>query len=224
LEEQMRAFYLKGICLCVSLLAAGWPSRARGAETLLYTTFRSDGGFDGAQGRIISAGSPVGGQFVTPANGPFFLSHIEVALRAANLSGGESPGSVNVSLRTNTAAEEPGAILEQFFRDDIKALAPTYADGTYSFASVLHPPLLPDTRYWLVVENAGDNSVKPFWSINVNDQIGNLVEFQNGAWSHAPDVEALAMRITGQDVPEPGGMLVVAMAGVGLCGRRRRGC
>jgi hypothetical protein len=202
-----------------------WVAAGRAETVELLDTFRPDGGFHNVYGHFVSAGSPYAAMFKTPATGAYYLDHVDLAVKGVAFGGATRPGSVRFSLRPNSAGGEPtGVMLDMVQRNDITQNFTTYADVTYTFNSVMHPRLQPNTVYWAVLENMADDTVKPYWFQNDTGEVGTLEEYRNESWFHYPPPGPLpAMRIVGNTVPEPAGMLVVVMAGVGLCGRRIRG-
>ena len=214
--QRARGISLIGVVLlaCAPIASADLP--------VLYDNFRADGGFQNTSGYFISAGGPFGAMFTTPATGSFNLDHVYLALSAASL-GGTGPASARLTLRTNNPFNsEPSLILDTVQRDDIAQAPPTFADATYEFNSLLHPLLAPNTPYWVVLENAGDNLVKPFWFANDTGRHDPLVEFQNNAWVHYPPTAPTpTMRVVGNTVPEPSTFLIAAMASGALAFMRR---
>ncbi|MHB1036713.1 MAG: choice-of-anchor R domain-containing protein [Pirellulales bacterium] len=196
------------------------------AETALaeivYNTFRDDGGFSSNYGYFIHPGEPLGARFLVPGSDRVRLQAIAIGAKATN----GSPASARVTLRENTASNNPGAILDAIARNDIASNAQTNAAGTYLFMSVSKPLLQPGTPYWVVVENSGSDSVRLFWFANAVGVRDPVVEVQQGSWYHYnPDsapTPALYVEVT--PVPEPSTLALLATGATGLlnCVWRRR--
>jgi hypothetical protein len=201
--------------LCVVFLVA-----ETALAEIVYNTFRDDGGFFSTYGYFIHPGEPFGARFHMPGGDRVHLQAIAIGAEAKN----GSPASARVTLRENTANNDPGAVLDVIARNDIASNPQTNAAGTYLFMSVSKPLLQPGAPYWVVVENTG--SVRLFWFANVVGVRDPVVEVQQGSWYHYnPDsapTPALYVEVT--PVPEPSTLALLATGATGLlnCVWRRR--
>jgi hypothetical protein len=204
-------------CHTVSHLAAG--------ETI-YDNFRSDGGVN-ATGYFLAYGGPLGARFHVPATSDFRLNQVAAAVQATTAFGMGPSLGVRVSVRQNTASNEPGAILDSVERTGILVNPPTFAAGTYAFSFQLHPLLDSNTDYWVVMESLAPDTGKPFWFANVIGVRDPIVEVQGGVWVHYDPALAPspAFRVEATAVPEPSSVLIAIciFASTFACARAAKG-
>lgn len=192
--------------------------------TVIYDTFRDDGGFSSNYGYIVHVDEPVGLQIIISGDTPIIFDGVELALKTIYWNGGVGLSHVRVTVRENSLNDEPAVVLDTMERDDIQASVPTAAAGTYSFVSEVHPVLQPGSSYWIVLENTLSGSVRPFWFLNITSAQDPTVEFMKdtGNWFHyASSYDSPVLRVNGTMIPEPTCLLLLVAGGLAVFARRR---
>lgn len=198
---------MKPVVTCLVALALICARAGQAKADVIFSNFGPGDSFDSAQSTTIQPSLDFA--FAFTAKGNFLVDGIELAVAA---SGGFR--QLTVSLATD-AGGVPGAVLESFHF----SVVPTSA-AIIGAASLAHPALTQDTRYWLFGEAPADVE----WFHNSIGQMGPHADRSPGnPWRALGQTTEGAFRISGtpQDasvIPEPTSMTLLSLALVGMAG------
>jgi hypothetical protein len=220
----MKAQPLSLLALTFSLIGVLFTSPAIASEIVCST-------FGPGQSYSTESGWPVGTLFVifdetqkmeaavsfTPSQGYTFDS-FDVAALLDSISVSEQ---FTVSLARDSGANSPGAALETFSLTGI-ADSPT----VYSASSLLHPQLITNEKYWLVMSSDNLLDIYLTW-LDTDLFLDGEIAYKNGLytdWAYGyGSTAAFEVRgTTAEAVPEPTSMLLMGLGLVVLAGVRRR--
>jgi len=163
----------------------------------------------------------------TPA-GNYYLTQIDVALSFGGYAGMPDADTNGFTLSLNQdSGGVPGAAIETW----TGLTAPDPVIGTSSVVETVLPvstvTLLAGVQYWIVASPAASNSLDS-WAQNAYDGTGPggifAVNPGSGFVVHNVGSDDLAFDVLGSPVPEPGTLLLIpsALIGLGLIRKRRR--
>ena len=209
-----RKFTLLTVLAALTLLCA-----TAGATDILYTTLGPNGEYDTASGYFVDGSNYFNQVLALPFTPNATENMVDAVLPLGNYAGNNNP--INLYLAADDGLNEPGTILATLTQQG--TIQPFSGGGSLiTFTCNGCGTVNAGTQYWIIGQET-DPGTEQAWMFAYQDQSGHLafnqLGSQNGPWNQF-DGTISGMRIDGEQVPEPGTLvmlgsgIVAAAAGV----------
>lgn len=199
------------VAVCLSVAAAVLSPALRAAEILIAGTGGSPPVTQSSFVGLLSGGNTYATSFSVPVGPSYALAHLQLAAFHYTGNGGSAIFTISAN-----AAGLPGSALETFNVSTVEALTEATAGFTVAPASPLI--LNGGQKYWITGRSTSGQ-------VNWVHGFGAFGEtaFSNGtSWQLSPGSNLPAFAVLGDAVPEPGTVVLVAIA-LGAMWLPRRG-
>lgn len=204
--------------LCAAVLVAGVVG-AVSADTV-FDTGTPQGGFLGYYGYDIYVEQSVAVAFTPDQD--YMLEDVGVWMMNNNFSKPGAEYTLSLRADANGGQTLPGSVIESW---TVYTEAVGWNPILETVESLINPVLEAGTTYWIMAEGDEPAFVDPVWvassqSEPVWNAIWNTANPGDG-WSAGYGQGVPGLVVNGTAVPTPGAFAVLALAGIGACGRRR---